>query len=237
MIILISHERDVFLNLDATVRWRASASMELGSAEFTIPRRNSPAWDDEVIDVRGGSLTTIGTTFGTWPGVTDIPQWPPEGASIEADHVAVWLEDMRVGTGYFTGLAAGLIVRAAFRQAIQAAGAPVLTLGHVAMAGPVVPEFTLDRQPLLDVLNELHEQTGQEWTIDEHYRFHWLPHEGEFHDRWPIVDDGRLFPRLAPGTLDDRPGEVLEVDESGRVWRARGDDPRPLRPKTDLVRL
>lgn len=229
MIVHIYNQRGIYLSLDLEVTWHAAASGQRSVCQLVIPR-NSPAWDPDVLGEQGGYWVEILTPVGRWQGVTDIPQWSPGGMTVDVVEAATWFEDLRVGVGRWRGLTAGHIVRVAYRHALAGRGATALQLGHVVCAPPAVPTIEFTRQTVIDVLRTLMEQTGQEWVLQDG-RLHWLPHAGRYHDLPPIVDDGRVFPALSPGTLDDQANEFIEVAPSGAAWTAYSPDPRPLRPR------
>ncbi|MFW6075018.1 MAG: hypothetical protein ACOC9Y_05435 [Chloroflexota bacterium] len=236
MIVRVQNERGVYLHLQAEVSWATAVTGEHGECTITIPRR-SPAWDEDVIDVRGAFPVDVMTPWGIWNGVANKPSWPDPGMRFVAQSLSIWLEDRTLESGSFASITAGLVVEEAYRQGMSGLGAPMMQLGEIVYGPPLVPEIAWDESStFLDVLRDLMEITGQEWVIDDRRRLHWLPHAGQYHDLPPIVDDGRLFPSLAPGTLDDMPGEFVERDPSGPSYTAVSDGRLPLRPIRRAVR-
>lgn len=222
------------LDIGASVSWNTTESGEFGVATLTVPR-DSAAWNLDVVLEDGGFLVDIMTQFGAWTGVADRPQWRPAGMRITVHHIHEWLSLRLVGRRAFAGVTAGAIAYRAVQDALAGHGTLPITAGAILQAPPVIPLYEFDRQPLMDVLTDLHERTGQSWWLDRHNRFVWGNRQGQYRER-TFVDDGRLFQHLQPGTLVQLDDEVIEVEDGGREFSARGSAPL-LWPRQRLERI
>lgn len=234
MLVLIhGGERPAALDLGADVTWTSPLSGDFGTTTLTVPRE-SAAWAADVIPTDGGFLATVLTQFGPYRGVCDKPTWTPAGMTIIVHELSIWVSLRLVGVRTFVGCTAGMIFRRAVSDALLGHGSLPITLGPVLHAPPIIPLYEFTRQPLIDVLNDLHELSGQIWWLDSDLQINWGLRPGRFIER-TLVDDGRLFGELQPGTLEAEEASLVEIQEDGLEIRLRGNAPLYW-PKERLVR-
>lgn len=216
-LVTLSSRKSITIGLDTTVEWTSSALREVGKATFVIPA-SSPAWDEDVIDPRGGFFVKIVTHRGPWHGVAIEVADVDEGFRVTAWDYRVFIEYRKVASNRsFWGVTAGCIARRAFMDAMVGIGGMPFTIGSILEAPPIIHEYRFTGQTLLNVLSDLADRTGHYWEIDGNGTFHWVSLIGRSHD-FILVDDGKFSSSLKRRSLREEMSESIEVESSGRTF-------------------
>lgn len=216
-LVTISHEKSVTLNIDVTVDWFTSAGREFGKAVFIIPFE-SAAWDEEVINEKGGFIVHISTQYGIWSGVATQVEDHDAGFEVTAWDFRVYVGTRSVAPNRsFHGVTAGIIAKRAFEDALVGLGGLPFTVGSILEAPPIIAQYQFTGQKLQDVLTELAERTGHHWTIDHQGIFHWVSISGVSHD-YILIDDGLFRDKLQRRPLREEFSESIEVEDTGRTF-------------------
>lgn len=239
MMVRIGDSASVTLDLPVSaLTWRAAASGELPRATLRIPR-GGPAWEPTVLNPEGGSWVEIHAgPHGVWRGVTDVPRPEGNGAVVDCFHVSQVLAIRTVPDRVtLIGLTAGAIARLCASRALGPLAVMAIPLGTFVEAGPSIPEFALRGQSLLDVLRELHEITGQEWSLDPRTgRLSWVAREGRPREERTLLDlRGLVNPPQA--SLADVAREVTEVLPDGTSYTVIAPDVSPRWPRAVTERV
>jgi len=155
------------------------------------------SFDDPVI--RNGAISEIGGTLvkipheqlGDWLGVQIEPlRQTDQGWEMTAHQIGILLRNRLVPNVFVPqGAPAGLIAEAAIRESIRASSSTPLTSGSYLVAAPVIEGFTAAYRPLIDVLADLADQSGQEWEITEDLVINWVSSAGRLFD--DVLVEGR----------------------------------------------
>lgn len=233
MLVKLHADRGLVVDAEVSVTATAPVGGSLGGATITI-NRLSPAWTPEVLSSRKRMLVEIFTPRGRWRGITDgRPRFDGRGVTLEALSLNAALEIRLVSSSRsFYSATAGMIAKAAVRDAFGGLDTLSITPGTFLHAPPTIPVYHFAGQPLLNVLIELAEQSGQEWFVDDALRLNWVSKQGRY-QQLVVVDDGRLFETVQIEIGDV--AEVIEVEPDGRKWTARVREASRLWPKQEVV--
>lgn len=227
---IIGAEQALMVDLPAEINW---SNGNHHTIKFTLQRRSS-AWGNEIIDERGGFLIVAETQWGRGRWIADTAQPVADGLVFPGLAMSQWLEKNHVVSNRrFTGALAGHVIQAAFRSGID--GRVPLKLGQLLMAPPLV-DINFTGQSLMGIIDQLAQDTGHEWWIDDDLQFHWAAYQGRYHERW-LCDDGRFLRDIQQPTLLDTQSEVIEIEPSGASFSAKNGYVPVLWPTQKVVKL
>lgn len=217
MLVTVAYERSVTLKVDAEVDWVTSSGREFGKAVFTIPA-GSAAWDDEVINERGGFIVHITTPWGNWSGIAVTVEDVDAGFEVTAWDYRVFTENRHVSPHRsFHGVTPGIIARSAVEDALVGLGGLPFTIGSILEAPPIIDQYEFTGQSLVQVLSELAERSGHYWYISNDGVFNWVSMVGIARD-YILVDDGLFRDKLQRRSLREEFAESVEVENTGRTF-------------------
>jgi hypothetical protein len=190
-----------------SVTWRHCIAGEYGEATFSLPPGHPAlATDDNgeprYVDNMGGFyVEVLHDALGKWRGIADVPDSSDEGVTVKAFELPALLTIRRVGNaGEYRALPAGAIVAAAYYQAFGGVGRAAISLGDVTLSGPLIVAYRFENQTLAEVLDDLMEMTGMEWSIDDELRLNWHGFAGRYYP-FPLADDGDLLDSRRSGSI------------------------------------
>lgn len=203
--------------LESEITYRLPSSRSSSEARITIPRSSSAHKRDYISEV-GGSLADLwDSSLGAFRGFTDIPSTNESGTVLTVYSWDRWPAIRTVGgPEEFQAVPAGVIVRQAFLNSMTGAGHIGLKLGDISEGGPVIGRYRFEDQYLDDVLNDMMDQSGMEWTITTEGVFHWQGLLGRYYEL-PLSEDGDLVDVERSGTLADMAAEVISRNNVGHT--------------------
>lgn len=203
--------------LEAEITYRLPSSRSSSEARITIPR-SSTAHKRDYISEDGGSVADLwDASLGAFRGFTDVPATNEAGTVLTVYSWDRWPAIRTVsGPDEFVAVPAGVIVRQAFRNSIAGAGHIGLKLGDISEGGPTISRYRFEDQYLDDVLNDMMDQSGMEWTITTEGVFHWVGLLGRYYEI-PLAEDGDLVDVERAGSLADMASEVLSRNNVGHT--------------------
>lgn len=227
MLVTLTNTSAITVDLPAQVRWAGAAARSFGTAEVTIPR-NSPAFAAAYVDRDGGSLIEIkDANLGTWRGIIQKPRISRNGVQLSANHQAKLVDIRLVSRNRsLRNMTAGAIVKAAVNDAVVGLGPAVLRAGTFVEAAPIIDNYEFRGQKLSQVLADMMEQSGQEWSLSDDGALSWVAPQGTLYSV-VLCDDGDVTDGEREADVNDRTAEVYAVDGQGREIVVRNGDADP----------
>lgn len=224
MHVTLTNSSNVTVDLPATVRWTNASAREFGSAQVTIPRRTT-ADSASYFDQDGGSLIDLrDPNLGNWRGVVTSPEIDDEHITLTAIHVAKWLDIRPVSRQrVLVGMTAGAIVRAALNDGLIGLGRTVIRAGTFVEAAPHIDSYSFTGQSVYQVITDMMEATGQEWSLSDDGALSWVPRTGTLYAK-VLCQDGDLKDVKRRADVDQRLMEVIGVDANKREYVNRAGE-------------
>lgn len=208
-----------------SVTWASPARRDLGAARFRVARTD-PLYNVAYIHRDAGFLVDLdcGSALGRWRGIAVQPTFDNDGVDIEAMELGAWFGIRLVGRArQFSYCSSAVIVRQGFRDALGGVAAMPLVVGAFCEAGPPIIDYEFRGQAFGDVLGDMSEETGLEWSIVDDV-FDWGPSRGAYIER-VLCAPSDLHNVQKDVTATDRVTAVVAVGSDGRWHRVEsGDD-------------
>jgi hypothetical protein len=179
-----------------SLSWTAATARQDGAAEIAVPP-TSDALSNLYIRPGRSAVVITDSVLGVWRGrLMRAGRQNNGGATLQAVHVTALFKQVKVHSGTeFTSVPAGIVARAAIRDAAAQLGQVLLRAGSFVEAPPLVT-YELNNKPLDQVLSELMDRSGQEWVYNDEGVFSWVAQAGRYigrlfaHDGDIIVESG-----------------------------------------------
>ncbi len=213
--VTLHNTKTITFDVDTTVSWNATFARNFSTISFRVPR-TSAAFSPLYIDEDGGFLVELNhPTLGKWKGIASVPSITSDGANIEATEIGVLTTIRTVSVNrVFTGITAGAIIRAAILDATAGLSHSFIKAGTFLEAAPHIPQYTFSGQYLSEVLADMMEMTGHEWTLTPEGSLNWGVAPTNIYPLH-LVEDGDVVDAERSGNLQDVLAQVTTRGADG----------------------
>lgn len=208
---------------EAQVIWRHPTMRQFGEAQLTV-RSDNPAWDEVSTWRNGGCRLTLNdAAAGLWDGVVTKVDLDARTATLSALDSSVLLAGLPAPVFPLDStVTAGALAYRLLRAALPGLHGSWLMPGKFVEAAPIPSSVSFGGKMVLDILNDLAAQTGQEWFIQGQF-INWQPATGRLIPT--ILAEGEQVSNVQLTTSRDRTVEMIGRSSKGQETRLRtGED-------------